>query len=193
MRLDTWKRISRHDWQELPMPDSIIDLINEYGEDQSSDDDNFIFKKNDKSFLTSLAVSEDHLLRDFTQDEGAMDPAELNNEHNDDDLLQDDINDDIDNEEEHENEELPNDNQNVDFDNAHIVNDLELPPILEDNDPEVRSDDNSPTTVRSDDSASEASTDTAPAIHNIDSSVTPDNIITPTEDEERPSTQRYSM
>jgi hypothetical protein len=77
LRLDTWKKVTRHDWLELPMPDDIITKINDKGLTQSSASDKFIFKNNDKSFLTSLAVQESQLLDDFYAAEGAYDLPEI--------------------------------------------------------------------------------------------------------------------
>ena len=55
------------------MPNHIITTIDNKGKSQSSASDKFIFKRNDKSFLTSLAVQDDQLLLDFYAAEGAND------------------------------------------------------------------------------------------------------------------------
>ena len=191
LRIDTWKRISRHDWKELPMPDNIIDIINDYGEAQTSDDDNFIFKRNDKSFLTSLAVQDNHLLQDFLQDEGAYDTAPQINYQDENEI---DRNDNDDNPDDALREE----------NNSVASNDVELEPILEHDDENNSIDishdadnanDNHVDSVeaRSDDDLSYDSSSIDEAIHDIDSSIAPDNIINPTLDNNRPSTKRYAL
>ena len=194
LRLDTWSRITRHNWIELPMPDDIITLINEKGASQTSADDKFIFRSNDKSFITSLAVQETQLLQDFYAAEGAN---ELPNTTILDDIL------------EHQNDEVLNsesDNNDIDDDNTISDNSMDDEPATTLVD---TPDDNTPNDIpitpidiipenieddlesQSDTSLAEARSDTASsatannestdslevAIKNIDSSINESNII----------------
>ena len=106
------------------MPDNFIEIINDYGEAQTSDDDNFIFKRNNKSFLTSFAVQDDHLLQDLLQDEGAYGTAPQ---------IIPPVNNDIDGNHNENNDDTP-DNLLHEETNLVASNDIGLDSILEHDD-----------------------------------------------------------
>jgi hypothetical protein len=202
MRLDTWKRVSRHTWIELPMSDETITLINDHGKTQTPTDDVFIFKRSDKSFLTSLAISDDHLVCDHPQDEGASitnDQQQNNDEDNASENISHHSNADPDSDDDSDiiDEQIDSDTD------SHVQHDNTLEEPLRDTDSLLSySDDNSENISISDTSHNEVrsatdsheSTDSLDqAIHNIDSTINPDNIITTTTNESRPGTRRYNM
>ena len=195
MRLDTWKRVSRHTWTELPMSDETIDLINDHGKTQSPDDDVFIFKRNDKSFLTSLAVSDSHLLHDITRDEG----ANINDNNNDINQIDEDdnasaISNHTNNESDHNASDTDSLVQHDNTIEAPIRDTDSLLSYSDDNSDNISISDTSHNEVRSATTNSHESTDSLDqAVHNIDSTINTDNIITPPDDQTRPGTRRYGM
>ena len=200
LRLDTWKRISRHDWMELPMPDDIITKINTKGLSQTSATDKFIFKKNDKSFLTSLAVQESQLLEEFYAAEGAIDPDDDNqtsliNENELEPLPEEDEDNSISDNDE---EVLVIDPPTIDDDDDDITiyevdDDDDIVPIINNDTIDSDVDD-----ARSDDESANASNTTESSdsldqiINEIDSTINKNNIIT-TDDDNNAHGKRYTL
>ena len=199
MRLDTWKRVSRHHWVELPMSDETIALVNAQGRTQSPPDDAFIFKRNDKSFLTSLAVSDSHLLHDITRDEGAdinndtPPNANVENDENENDnaslISDDDIDDNV-----HNPPQLDPHTRVEDTSTPPPIRDTDsLLSYSDDNSDDISISDNSQHDARSGTESHESTDSLDQAVHNIDSNINTDNIIAPNDDPTRPATRRYGM
>jgi hypothetical protein len=90
LRLDTWRRVDRRSWTELPMPQHIIDAIEAKALSEATPAQQkkaFTFRRRNRSVITSLQSIDSHLLADLRPlDEG----AETSDDNDDIDINQDD-------------------------------------------------------------------------------------------------------
>ena len=86
IHLDTWSIIKRRKWTVLPMPSSVITIVNKQAisESQPTTTDSLVFTRRNKSTITSLHIDDSHLLPAMFEDEGATANISASNPDNDD-------------------------------------------------------------------------------------------------------------